>query len=244
MTVLAVLFETHCRFQKQRRKKKRYFPEVLLKVFGLFFLFPRRSSVEKGTAIFLRFSQWHDGAEREGAEEPPAESWASGEVSVSTVLVLPGRALGPGGQGRRRDTRSFPAESQRPWELAVAAGAPFFLCAGDMWHTWKSKASQSHGGSVVQTLLPSSSVAHLGKSIRTKDQIRRIQDMVTGKTLLFLSSATFCSCSLQPCWINLPFEAILATNYLAKIFLFFLSFEQWWHVQVQTHQTSLSVNEI
>lgn len=112
MTVLAVLFETHCRFQKQRRKKKRFFPEVLLKVFGLFFLFPRWSSVEKGTAIFLRFSQGHEGAEREGAEEPPAESWASGEVSVSTVLVLPGRALGPGGQGRRRDTRSFPAEAR------------------------------------------------------------------------------------------------------------------------------------
>lgn len=64
--------------------------------------------------------------------------------------------------------------------------------------------------------------------IRTKDEIRKIQDMVTGKTLLFLFPfpATFCIWPLQPCCINLPFEEILVTDNLAEICLLFFSFEQ------------------
>lgn len=147
---------------------------------------------------------------------------------------MPGRGLGTEGQGRRRNTRSF--SSRGPGNMAahcgrqVMAGIHVFFCAGEIWHTWKGSTSQSHHeGTGVQTpFFPLSSVAYLGKSIRTKDEIRKIQDMVPGKTplLLFPSSATLCIWPLQPCWINLPFEAILATHYLAKIFLFFLSFEQ------------------
>lgn len=109
------------------------------------------------------------------------------------------------------------------------AGVHFSCCAGEIWHAWKSSTSHSHEATaVLAPFLPLSSVAHLGKSIRTKDEIKKIQDMFTEKTPLFLfpSSASFCIWPLQPCCINLPFKAILATNYLAKIFLFFLGFEQ------------------
>lgn len=56
----SILFETHNGFQKQSR----YFPEVLIKVFGFFFLFPRRSSVEKGKPFSLGFPYGMEQKER------------------------------------------------------------------------------------------------------------------------------------------------------------------------------------
>lgn len=247
MTVLAVFFWNTLWISETEKGKKKSFPEVLIKVFGLYFLLPRTSSVEKGASIFLRFSLW-DGAERQGAQEPPAETWASGRsgseqplwLCLAGVWALKGRAGG--------ETRGpFPPESQITWLLTVAGRwEQAFISAvlGRSARLEKLRFPEPWGHCTADT--PLSSVAHLGGSIRTKDEIRKIQDVIAGKTPLFLFpfSGTFCICPLPPCWVNLPFEAVLATNYLAKIFLFFLSFEQWWHVQVQLHQTLLSVNEI
>lgn len=55
---------------RNREGEKKSFPEVLIKVFGLYFLLPRRSSVEKGASIFLRFFPMGWGRERGCSRTP------------------------------------------------------------------------------------------------------------------------------------------------------------------------------
>lgn len=168
------------------------------------------------------------GRER-GCWRTPAESWASGRRQEEGHEVL-----------FCREPHTMVAHCGRQ----LIADARLFFCAGHIWHTWKSKASQGHGGTVVRTFLPSFLSSSFGKEHQEKGSDQ--ENSGHGHWENTVISVPFLSHLLQLSFATLlnPLEATLATNYSAKIFLFFLSFEQWWHVQVEIHQTLLSVNEI
>lgn len=119
-----------------KKKKKRFFLKSWSRPLWFFFLLPRRSSVEKGTATFLRFSLW-DGAKRDGAQEPPAETWASGRsvnepfwACLEGVWALKGRAGG-------KTKGPFPPESQIRWYVTVG---------GRLWQVFISPAVLGRSG--------------------------------------------------------------------------------------------------